>query len=59
MSTERCAWLVVSVAGITCGVIAGIQHCVTIPSVAAIFLVIAVAGGLVSRLRSRGVDHAA
>jgi hypothetical protein len=59
MSIETTAWLITSVAGISSGVIAGVQHRVTASSVVAITAVIVVATGLVSRILPRDADHAA
>jgi type III secretory pathway component EscV len=58
MSTETTAWFIAMVAGISSGVIAGIQHRVTTSSVVAITAVLAVATGLVSRILPRDADHA-
>jgi hypothetical protein len=59
MSIETTAWLITSVAGISSGVIAGMQHRVTTSSVVAITAVVAVAAGLVFRILPRAPDHAA
>jgi hypothetical protein len=59
MSTETTAWLIASIAGISSGVIAGVQHRVTISSVVAITAVVAVATGILSRILPRDADHAA
>jgi hypothetical protein len=56
MSTETRAWLVVSVAGISCGVIAGLPQHVTTGAVIAISAVVAVAAVLVSRILPRHAD---
>lgn len=58
MSTETTAWLITCVAGISSGVIAGIQHRVTAGSVVAITAVVVVATGLLSRILPRDPDHA-
>lgn len=58
MNTETTAWLVTSVAGISSGVIAGVQHRVTTSSIVAISAVVAVAAGLLSRILPRDADHA-
>ena len=57
MNTETTAWLVASVAGISSGVIAGVQHRVTTSSIVAISAVVAVATGLLSRILPRNADH--
>jgi hypothetical protein len=57
MTTEATAWLITSIAGLSCGVIAGLHHRVTPSSIVAISAVVAVAGGLVSRLLPRHADH--
>jgi len=57
MNTETTAWLVASVAGISSGVIAGVQHRVTTSSIVAISAVIAVATGLLSRILPGNADH--
>jgi hypothetical protein len=57
MSTETTAWLIASVAGISSGVIAGVQHRVTTSSIIAISAVLAVATGLLSRILPRDADH--
>ena len=57
MSIELAAWLVVSIAGIACGVIAGFQQRMTVSSVIAIFAVVAVTAGIVSRILPRDADH--
>ena len=57
MSTETCAWLVVGVAGISSGVIAGLQQHVTASAVIAISAVIATAAVIVSRLLPRHAEH--
>jgi hypothetical protein len=59
MNTETTAWLVASVAGISTGVIAGMQHRVTTSSIVAISTVIAVATVLVSKILPRNADHVA
>ena len=56
MSTKTSAWLVVGVAGISCGVIAGLQQHVTTGAVIAIPAVVAVAAVLVSRILPRHAD---
>jgi uncharacterized membrane protein YjjP (DUF1212 family) len=56
MTTETSAWLVVSVAGISSGVIAGVQQHVTAGAVIAIFAVAAIAAGIVSRILPRHAD---
>jgi len=58
MNTEATAWLVVSFAGIACGVIAGVQHHVTLGSVGAIGAIALVATGFVSWILPRSADHA-
>jgi hypothetical protein len=58
MSIETTAWLVTSVAGISSGVIAGVQHRVTTSSVVAITAVVVVATSLVFRILPRAPDHA-
>ena len=58
MSIETTAWLITSVAGISSGVIAGVQHRVTTSSVVAIAAVVVVATGLVSWILPRDADHA-
>jgi hypothetical protein len=58
MSIETTAWLITSVAGISSGVIAGLQHRVTTSSVVAITAVVVVATGLVFRILPRATDHA-
>jgi hypothetical protein len=58
MNTEATPWLVVGVAGIACGVIAGVQHHVTLGSVAAIGAIAMAATGLVSWILPRHADHA-
>jgi type III secretory pathway component EscV len=57
MSIETIAWLVVSIAGIAGGVIAGSQQRVTVSSVIAIFAAVAVTAGIVSRILPRNADH--
>jgi len=57
MNTETTAWLVASVAGISTGVIAGMQHRVTTSSIVAISAVIAVATALLSRILPRDADQ--
>jgi len=57
MNTETTAWLVTSVAGISSGVIVGVQHRVTTSSIVAISAVIAVAATLLSRILPRNADH--
>jgi len=57
MNTETTAWLVASVAGISSGVIAGVQQRVTTSSIVAISAVVAVAAGLLSRILPRNADH--
>ena len=57
MNRETTAWLVASVAGISSGVIAGVQHRVTTSSIVAICAVVAVAAGLLSRILPRNADH--
>lgn len=58
MNTETTAWLITSVAGISSGVIAGVQHRVTTSSVVAITAVLAVATGILCRILPRDADHA-
>ena len=57
MNTETTAWFVASVAGISSGVIAGVQHRVTTSSIVAISAVVAVATGILSWLLPRQTDH--
>lgn len=57
MTTEKTAWLVTSIAGISCGVIAGAQHTVTPSSIIAISAVALVAVGILSRILPRHADH--
>jgi hypothetical protein len=57
MNTETTAWLITSVAGISSGVIAGVQHRVTPSAVVAISAVLAVAAGILSRILPRNADH--
>jgi hypothetical protein len=56
MRPETTAWLIVSVAGISSGVIAGIQNQVTATAVIAIAAVVAIAAGVVSRVLPRHAD---
>ena len=58
MSTETTAWFIAGIAGLSSGVIAGVQHRVTTSSVVAITAVVAVATGILSRILPRDVDHA-
>jgi hypothetical protein len=58
MTIETTAWLVVSVAGIASGVIAGLQPRVTAGAIIAISTVVAVAAGIVTWLLPRQPDHA-
>jgi len=57
MNMETTAWLVASVAGISTGVIAGMQHRVTTSSIVAISAVIAVATALLTRILPRDADQ--
>jgi uncharacterized membrane protein YjjP (DUF1212 family) len=56
MSTETSAWLVVSVAGTSCGVIAGLQQHVTAGALISISAVVAVAATIISRILPRHAD---
>jgi len=58
MTTEITAWLVVSIAGISSGVIAGVQQRVTASAVLAICAVALAAAAIVFRLLPRHADHA-
>jgi hypothetical protein len=58
MTTETTAWLVVGIAGISSGVIAGIQQHVTAAPILAICAVAAVAAAIVFRILPRHADHA-
>jgi hypothetical protein len=53
---EAIAWLVVSVAGIAIGVIAGVQHRVTPSAILSITVVIGVATSIVARILPRAGD---
>jgi hypothetical protein len=57
MNTETCAWLVVGVAGISSGVIAGLSQHVTAGAVVAISAVVATAAVIVARLLPRQAAH--
>jgi hypothetical protein len=57
MTAEKTAWLVTGVAGISSGVIAGVQHTVTTTSLLAISAVVVVAVGILSRILPRHADH--
>ena len=56
MSMTLSTWLVVGVAGLFCGVIAGLQEQVTTSAVIAISAVIVVATVIVSRILPRHAD---
>jgi hypothetical protein len=56
MNSEPLAWLITGAAGLSSGVIAGVQHRVTAESVLAIATLIIVAVGLVSHVRPRGAE---
>jgi hypothetical protein len=56
MNSETIAWLITGAAGLSSGVIAGVQHRVTAESVVAISTLIIVAVGLVSRMLPRGAE---
>jgi hypothetical protein len=58
MSTETVAWFIACIAGISSGMIAGVQHRVTASSVVAITAVVTVAAGIVSRILPRSGGHA-
>lgn len=58
MVAEATIWLIVCVAGIACGVIAGVQQRVTALAVIAIALVALVATTLVAWLLPRQTGHA-
>jgi hypothetical protein len=54
---ESIAWIIAGAAGISIGVIAGLQHEVTANAVVAISAVIAVAVGALSRILPRHADR--